>query len=102
MTRSYMVVYEQGPANWSAFVPDIPGCGSLGNEIEDTRSNVREAIELYLVESAKAGEPIPEALANSVNFQEFDPNPETKKYFVEWLSVALPQSIAPRSEDQAA
>ena len=48
-----MVVYERGATNWSAFVPDLLGCGSLGENLEDTRANVREAIELYLSESGQ-------------------------------------------------
>ena len=92
MTREYLVVYEKGERNWSAFSPDIPGCGSLGDTVEETRTNMREAIELYLTESAKAGEPIPEPTATTVDFEEFDPGHETKQYVVEWLSVAVPQS----------
>ena len=92
MTREYLVVYERGASNWSAFSPDVPGCGSLGDELEDTRSSMREALEVYLAESAKAGEPIPEATATKVDFNEFDPGHETKQYFVEWLSVTLPHS----------
>jgi len=92
MTREYLVVYEKGSTNWSAFAPDLPGCGSLGDDLEDTRANVREAIELYLCESAKAGEAIPEAVTTKVDFHEFDPNHEAKQYFVEWLAVSMPQS----------
>lgn len=102
MMRSYMVVYEKGPKNFSAFVPDLPGCGSLGDDIEETRTNVREAIKLYLRESAKAGEPIPEATTTSVDFHEFDPDHEAKQYFVEWLSVGLPQSLPRTAKTQAA
>jgi predicted RNase H-like HicB family nuclease len=91
MTREYLVVYEIGAKNWSAFAPDLPGCGSLGDGLEDTRANMREAMELYLSETAKAGEPIPDAAAKSVNFEEFDPEHESKRYVVEWLAVALPQ-----------
>ena len=72
MTREYLVVYEKGANNWSAFSPDLPGCGSLGDALEDTRTNMREAIEVYLNETAKAGEQIPEAIATSVDFEEFD------------------------------
>lgn len=92
MTREYMVVYERGATNWSAFVPDLLGCGSLGESLEDTRVNVREVMELYLSESAKAGEAIPEAATTKVDFNEFDPDHEAKQYFVEWLAVSLPQS----------
>jgi predicted RNase H-like HicB family nuclease len=91
MTQEYLVVYERTGENWSAFSPDIPGCGSLGDALEDTRANMREALELYLIETAKAGELIPVATTTNVNFDEFDPGHETKQYFVEWLAVTLPQ-----------
>jgi predicted RNase H-like HicB family nuclease len=101
MTRAYLVVYEKGAKNWSAFSPDIPGCGSMGDELDDTRTNMREAVELYLSESAKAGESLPEAVATNVNFEEFDPEREAQ-YFVEWLQVMLPESVEPRETVQAA
>jgi len=102
MTREYLVVYEKTADNWSAFSPDIPGCGSLGDTLEDTRINMREAMEIYLSETAKAAEPIPAATASIVNIDEFDPEHEIKQYFVEWLAVQLPQSVAPTTEMQAA
>jgi predicted RNase H-like HicB family nuclease len=102
MKREYMVVYEKGAKNWSAFSPDVPGCGSLGESLEETRANMREAIELYLIETAKAGEPIPEATATKVEFDEFDPGHETKQYFVEWLPVSLPRIRSHKESTQAA
>ena len=102
MTREYLVVYEKGAKNWSAFSPDLPGCGSLGDALEDTRANMREAMELYLAETAKDGEPIPEACATRVDFEEFDPGHEEKQYFVEWLRVSLPQSLSTTTATQAA
>jgi predicted RNase H-like HicB family nuclease len=96
MTREYLVVYEKGESNWSAFSPDIPGCGSLGDTLDDTRTSMRDAMELYLSETARAGEPLPDASATSVDFREFDPDHQTKQYVVEWLAVKLPQpSTAP-------
>jgi predicted RNase H-like HicB family nuclease len=92
MTRNYLVVYEQGVNNWSAFSPDLPGCGSLGDALEDTRANMREAMELYLNETAAAGEPLPDATSAAVNFDEFDPKREAKQYVIEWLTVRLPES----------
>jgi predicted RNase H-like HicB family nuclease len=95
VTREYLVVYEKGATNWSAFSPDIPGCGSLGDTLDDTRTNMREALELYLSETAKVGEPVPEAVATSVDFCEFDPDHQAKQYVVEWLAVPLPQVTTP-------
>jgi predicted RNase H-like HicB family nuclease len=102
MTREYLVVYEKGANNWSAFSPDVPGCGSLGDALEDTRVNMREAMELYLSETAKAGEPIPEPTATTVNIDEFDPGHETKQYCLEWLPVSLPHSLSFTEATQAA
>jgi predicted RNase H-like HicB family nuclease len=102
MTREYLVVFEKGEKNWSAFSPDIPGCGSLGDSLEETRDNMREAIEVYLDESSKAGERIPDASANVVNIEEFDPQHETKQYVIEWLPVTLPESVSPATSSQAA
>jgi len=87
-----MSVYEQGAQNWSAFSPDMPGCVSLGDGLADTRTNMREAMELYLNETAAAGESIPQATAARVNFDEFDPEREAKQYVVEWLTVSLPET----------
>ncbi|MGC9158532.1 MAG: type II toxin-antitoxin system HicB family antitoxin [Terracidiphilus sp.] len=102
MTREYLVVYEKGANNWSAFSPDLSGCGSLGEELEDTRANMREAMELYLNETAKAGEAIPAAAATTINIDEFDPLHESKQYFVEWLAVDLPESHTSNPAAQAA
>ncbi len=102
MTREYLVDYEKSANNWSAFSPDLPGCGSFGDGLEDTRVSMREAVELYLTETAKAGEPMPDAVATSVNFDEFDPDHSAKQYFVEWLSVSLPQSPSYIESSQAA
>ena len=102
MTREYLVVYEKGAKNWSAFSPDIPGCGSLGDALEDTRENMRAAIELYLRESMKSGEPIPVANSTGVDFEEFDPGFKEKQYFVEWLKVSLPILHSSKRVTQAA
>ncbi|HTX76012.1 MAG TPA: type II toxin-antitoxin system HicB family antitoxin [Terracidiphilus sp.] len=99
MTREYMVVFEKGSENWSAFSPDVPGCGSLGDSLDEVRENMRLALELYMRESAKAGDALPAPSAKSVDFEEFDPGHETKHYVVEWLSVRMPRPV---SETQAA
>jgi len=99
MTREYMVVFEKGVGNWSGFSPDVPGCGSLGDTLDEVREDMRAAMELYMRETAKAGEEFPVPAAKSVDFDEFDPQRETKHYVVEWLSIRMPQPV---SETQAA
>jgi hypothetical protein len=64
---------------------------SLGDTLEDTRANMQEAVGLYLSETAKAAEPIPEAITSVVDFKEFDPGHEMKQYVVEWMKVKIPE-----------
>ena len=56
----YVVVYERTPNNWSAYVPDLPGCVSTGATREEVERNIREAITFHLDGIREDGEPIPE------------------------------------------
>jgi predicted RNase H-like HicB family nuclease len=56
----YNVVYERAPHNWSAYVPDLPGCIATGRTRADVERNIREAIELHLEAMREDGEHIPE------------------------------------------
>jgi len=57
----YTVIIEHAPgSNYSAYVPDLPGCVTTGATIEETRRNMQEAIELHLEGMREDGEPIPE------------------------------------------
>lgn len=58
--KTYAVVYERGESNWGAIVPDLPGCVSIGDTLEEAERNVKEAIELYLEVLQERGKPIPE------------------------------------------
>ncbi len=57
----YAIVIEKAPgSNYSAFVPDLPGCISTGDTLEEVKRNLREAIEFHLEGMRQDGEPIPE------------------------------------------
>jgi predicted RNase H-like HicB family nuclease len=58
--KRYAVVFEKAQNNWAAYVPDLPGCITTGKTLEDTKRNVREAIELHLEAMQEIGETIPE------------------------------------------
>ena len=60
--KEYTVIYEKGETNWGAIVPDLPGCVSIGDTLEEVQENVKEAIVLYLEVLAERGEEIPEPL----------------------------------------
>ena len=55
----YAVVIEKTDTGYSAYVPDLPGCVSVGNTREEMDRNIREAIDLYLDELREQGATIP-------------------------------------------
>ena len=55
----YAVVIEKAGANYSAYVPDLPGCIATGVTVAETESSIREAIELHLSGMREDGTPIP-------------------------------------------
>jgi predicted RNase H-like HicB family nuclease len=59
-TMRYAIVIEKGEANYSAYVPDLPGCVSTGTSLEDVTSSIAEAIELHLEGMREDGVSIPE------------------------------------------
>jgi predicted RNase H-like HicB family nuclease len=58
--REYTVIYEWGKRNWSAYVPDLPGCIATGKTRKETERVIREAIEFHIEGLIKRGEPVPE------------------------------------------
>jgi predicted RNase H-like HicB family nuclease len=61
--KEYIVIYERGgpgEENWGAYVPDLPGCISTGETLEDVQRNIREALALHLEGLKAEGLPIPE------------------------------------------
>ncbi len=44
----YAIVIENAGGNYSAYVPDLPGCIATGATIEKMELAIREAIELHL------------------------------------------------------
>jgi len=56
----YAVVLERGPRNWSAYVPDLPGCIATGKTRAETEKLIREAIELHVAFVRREGQVVPE------------------------------------------
>lgn len=55
----YAVVIERAESNFSAYVPDLPGCISTGNTVEDVERNIRDAIAFHLDGLREDDLPIP-------------------------------------------
>lgn len=56
----YAVVIEKAESNFSAYVPDLPGCVATGQTVGETEKLIREAIEFHLHGMREDGLPIPE------------------------------------------
>ena len=70
----YGVVIEKGNANYSAYVPDLPGCIATGSSLDEVRRLMKEAIEFHIEGMQQDHEPVPE--------------PSTS---CEYIEVAVPQ-----------
>jgi predicted RNase H-like HicB family nuclease len=55
----YVMIIEPGERNYSAYLPDLPGCIVTGTTIEEVRQRMREAIEIHLKGLRADGLPIP-------------------------------------------
>ena len=55
----YAIVIENAGANYSAYVPDLPGCVATCATVEEIEASIREAIELHLEGMRQDGSPIP-------------------------------------------
>jgi predicted RNase H-like HicB family nuclease len=55
----YAIVIEAAGSNFSAYVPDLPGCVATGSSLEDTERAIREAIEFHLEGLREEGSPVP-------------------------------------------
>ena len=49
MSQRYAVIFERAESNWVAYVPDLPGCITTGEIIDETERNIREAIQGHRV-----------------------------------------------------
>ena len=56
----YAMIIETGRENYSAYLPDLPGCIATGKTIEELKQRMREAIELHLDGMREDGLPVPE------------------------------------------
>lgn len=56
----YAVVIEKADGNYSAYVPDLPGCVATGDTLQEVNANIREAIRFHLDGLREDGLPIPD------------------------------------------
>ena len=55
----YAVVIEKAAKNYSAYVPDLPGCVATGATIDIVEAEIRAAIRLHIEGMKEDGLPVP-------------------------------------------
>jgi len=75
----YPIAIESGDEThaYGVVVPDLPGCFSAGDTLDEAIGNAKEAIELWMESVIEDGEPIPEASS----IAKHQANPE----FASWI-----------------
>ncbi|MFI5351864.1 MAG: type II toxin-antitoxin system HicB family antitoxin [Candidatus Binatales bacterium] len=59
----YAVVIEKAGKNYSAYVPDLPGCVATGVTVAEVAHEIREAIRFHLGGLKEDGLPVPKPAA---------------------------------------
>ncbi len=57
--KQYTVIYERGRRNWSAYVPDLPGCVATGKTRKVVEKRITEAVKLHIESLRFHGEVVP-------------------------------------------
>ncbi len=56
----YAIVIEKADGNYSAYVPDLPGCVAPGDTVAAVENEIREAIRFHIEGLQADGLPVPE------------------------------------------
>jgi predicted RNase H-like HicB family nuclease len=66
MNDKYLVVIEKAEdGSYSAYLPDVPGCVSCGDTIEEVKAMIREALSFHLEGMKRSGFPLPISTSTS-------------------------------------
>lgn len=65
----YVMIIEKGERNYSAYLPDLPGCVATGKTLEEVKQRMRKAVEWHLRGLREDGLPVPEP-TSSVEYVE--------------------------------
>ena len=92
MKMTFLVVYAKGDSNLSGYAPDVPGCVSAGDTLDEMRANMKEALEFHLEGLAEDGLPLPEPVTTSIRLTEEDFADDVRYFIVDKLIIDVPES----------
>ena len=58
--KRYAVVIEKADGNYSAYVPDLPGCVATGPQVQAIEAEIRDAIRFHIEGLQADGLDVPE------------------------------------------
>lgn len=89
MTHYIAIIEDAGPDYAiGVWFPDLPGCTSAGDDLDEALRNAPEALELYLEDYLTEGRPLPAARSLTELKNDPDVAEDIKNYMV--AVVALP------------
>jgi predicted RNase H-like HicB family nuclease len=56
----YAIVIEKAGGNYSAYVPDLPGCVATGATVQEVEQEMRTAIRFHIDGLKEDGLPVPQ------------------------------------------
>ena len=56
---AYTIIVESGADNYSGYVPDLPGCVAVGDTVDETVEELKQAIEFHIEGLRAEGLPVP-------------------------------------------
>lgn len=68
----YLVIIEKTADGYSAYAPDVPGVGTVGDTVAEILANMQDALELYMEVALERGQPMPAPSATQSGFVEID------------------------------
>src|SRR5262249_8455535 len=75
--------------NYSALVPDLPGCIAAAGTVEEVRRLMAEAIGLHIEQMQESGEKIPKPRQST----KFSIDATSEEEFCTWVDAVLPESV---------
>lgn len=92
MIVEYVGLAEKVSDGYSVFFPDFPGCGSAGNNLEDTRKNAREGLIAHIELMTEDGVLLPRPMSLDKVIQ----LPEAQGCIPLIISIVIPSGKAQR------
>jgi len=69
MKNSVKIIVEKASEGFSAYVPDLPGCVTFGDNLDEVKESIRESIDFHIEGMKEDGEDIPFNLQEEYNIE---------------------------------